>query len=595
MTIKKPLNLTRWEGAPVPADGTMVPLLPQLETSPSDFADLSARLRFCPKDGRIWLDDQRMVLLHLSALASLRHELVNSLGTAAARGLLTRMGYASGCKDAQLAKRIRVSDPVAAFLAGPQLHALEGIVSVETVRAEVDLESGHHYGEFIWHSSSEVDAHFAAFGMSAEPVCWMQIGYASGYTSVFMGQPILYREVECRGTGSHHCRIIGKPVQEWDDPNPDMIYLQPDGLASLVMRDGASSQALPVADDKAMPSGLVGASSGFSAVCQLLKKVAPTNATVLFLGETGVGKEMFARTLHSLSKRCDKPFIAINCAAIPENLVEAELFGVERGAFTGAVQSRPGRFERAHGGTIFLDEIGTLNLAAQGKLLRVLQEREIEPVGGTSSRCVDVRVVAATNVNLRQAVQRGEFREDLFYRLNVFPVHIPPLRERREDIPVLVRHFLGKYSLRHGQTVTGVTDRALDYLLDYDYPGNVRELENIIERAVILCPDDGAPLDVAHLFSPGGEVNTPFFGIGQDGFLTNSREPSSAPPPTTSGSAGGVIEQFLSSELPLDALENLIIQAAVERSGGNLAEAARMLGLTRAQLAYRHRKGANEA
>ena len=575
-------------------DGISVPLMGGPDGLNPEFADLSARLRFCPQDGRIWLGEQRMLLLHLSALASLRHELVTSLGIPAARGLLTRMGYASGCKDAQLAKKLR-GNSVEAFLAGPQLHALEGIVAVETIRAEVDLAAGHHYGEFLWHCSSEVDAHFAACGMSVEPVCWMQIGYATGYTSVFMGQPILYREVECRGAGSPHCRIVGKPVHEWDDPNSDMIYFQPDGLASLVERAATPSTNLTPpreADPPEGPAGLVGMSSGFTAAHQLLRKVAGTDATVLFLGETGVGKEMFARTLHASSKRCDKAFIAINCAAIPENLMESELFGVERGAFTGAVQSRPGKFERANGGTIFLDEIGTLNLAAQGKLLRVLQEREIEPVGGTATRRVDVRVVAATNVDLRKAVQKGEFREDLFFRLNVFPVRIPPLRERREDIPLLVRHFLAKYSSRYGQTVAGVSDRAMDRLMDYDYPGNVRELENIIERAVILCPDETTRIDVGHLFAQGGEVLSPFLGVGQDGQLTEGARPAATPQPVTSGLP--MIDQLLSSDLPLDTLENMIIKAAVERSDGNLSEAARKLGLTRAQLAYRYHKAKGE-
>jgi len=574
-------------------DGISVPLMAAVEAINPEFADLSARLRFCPKDGRIWLDEQRMLLLHLSALAGLRHELVTSLGIPAARGLLTRMGYASGCKDAQLAKRLR-GNTVQAFLAGPQLHALEGIVSVETIRAEVDLETGHHYGEFLWHCSSEVDAHFAAFGMSAEPVCWMQIGYATGYTSVFMGQPILYREVECRGAGSPHCRIVGKPVHEWDDPNSDMIYFQPDGLASLVEREQSPAEPLPAHSEPGF-IGLVGTSSGFAAAHQLLNKVARTEATVLFLGETGVGKEMFARTLHASSKRADKPFIAINCAAIPENLMESELFGVERGAFTGAVQSRPGKFERANGGTIFLDEIGTLNLAAQGKLLRVLQEREIEPVGGSAVRRVDVRVVAATNVDLRKAVQKGEFREDLFFRLNVFPIRIPPLRERREDIPLLVRHFLTKYCERYSQTVAGIGDRAMDRLLDYDYPGNVRELENIIERAVILCPDEGMALDVGHLFAQGGEVISPFLEVGHNGQLTESSRPQTPPPSSSAGSGVPVIDQLLSSDLPLDTLEAMIIEAAVERSDGNLSEAARKLGLTRAQLAYRYHKGKGES
>lgn len=567
-----------------------------------DLADLSARLRFCPGDGRIWLGDQRMLLIHLTALANLRRELVTSLGLAAARGLLTRMGYASGCQDAEFARRIRPNDEMGAFYVGPQMHGLEGMVHVEPVRLEVDIAAGRHYGEFIWRGSAEVDAHMAAFGVSAEPVCWMQIGYASGYTSVFMGQPILYREVECRGAGGKQCRIIGKPVHEWDDPTPDLLYLQPESVGALV-RGGQppSLSTLGTEVDRRQP-GLVGVSSGFQAAYHLLQKVARTNASVLFLGETGVGKEMFARSLHAMSDRAAGPFIAINCAAIPDNLIEAELFGVERGAFTGATQSRPGRFERAHGGTIFLDEIGTLNLPAQGKLLRVLQEREVERVGGVETRRVDVRVIAATNVNLRDAARRGDFREDLFFRLNVFPVRIPPLRERREDIPPLVRHFLLKYADRHQRPVPGVTDRAMDRLMDYDFPGNVRELENIIERAIILAPDGaggaagGGPIDIGHLFACGDEVDAPFFGVvNQAGALVDGRAPA-VPAPAVGDMAGlddpgRVVDAILSREMPLDDLENRIIETAVARAGGNLAEAARMLGLTRAQLAYRYRKG----
>src|SRR5690606_34247683 len=202
-------------------------------------------------------------------------------------------------------------------------------------------------------------------------------------------------------------------------------------------------------------SRLVGASAGFNIAFEMTRKVADTQATVLLLGESGVGKEMFARSVHRLSPRKDAPFVAVNCAAMPETLFEAELFGVEKGAYTGADASRPGKFENANNGTIFLDEIGTLSLASQAKLLRVLQEGEVEPVGSAQARPVDARVVAATNIDLRQAVANGTFREDLFFRLNVFPITIPPLRERRADIPLLMAHLLGVFTQRHGRDIPG--------------------------------------------------------------------------------------------------------------------------------------------
>jgi two-component system, NtrC family, response regulator HydG len=555
-----------------------------------DISDLSARLRFSPQDGRIWLDDQRMLLIHLSALSGLRRELIDQLGLDRARGLLTRMGYASGARDAVLARKVRSNDSLMnAFLVGPQLHALEGIVSVEPVRVEADVATGHYYGEFLWRDSSEVDAHVAAYGMSSDPVCWMQIGYACGYTSVFMGRPILYREVECRATSSRHCRIIGKPVEEWDNAEADLVYLQPETFANQFGHPDREATAItePNASALEIEMGLVGASSGFVSVCHLLKKVARTKATVLFLGETGVGKEMFARTLHRISERAAGPFIAVNCAAIPENLIEAELFGVERGAYTGAVQSRPGRFERAHGGTIFLDEIGTLNLTAQGKLLRALQESEIERVGGTATRKVDVRVVAATNVDLRAEMRKGNFREDLLFRLNIFPIRIPPLRERRDDVPLLMNHFLKKFTQRHGRRVIGFTERAVDHVLNYEFPGNIRELENIIERAVILAPEDGA-IDVAHLFASSDEVDAPFFGVSRDGTLTEGRAAAADAPGGQSGVAG-LLDELVAKGLPLETLEATLIDTAVRRAGGNLSQAARLLGMTRPQLAYRYR------
>jgi len=538
-------------------------------------ADLSARLRFNPADGQIWLDDQRMLLIHLSSMTALRKELVDSLGMDVARGLLTRMGYNSGVRDAQLARRVRANLSFdEAFLVGPQLHGLEGQVSVEPVKFEWNVETGHFFGEFIWRNSAEVECHVAACGLAAEPVCWSQIGYASGYTSAFMGRPVLFREVECRGAGHTRCRIIGQPVEAWGPDARDAAHIGP--------LSPAPRTATPVTVPHAK-SGTVGASSGYVSACHLVERVAPTMATVLFLGETGVGKEMFARMLHAASPRAAKPFVAVNCAAIPETLIESELFGVEKGAFTGAIVSRPGRFERANGGTLFLDEVGTLSLTAQGKLLRVLQEGEIERVGDTITRRVDVRVVSATNVPLREEVRAGRFRDDLYFRLNVFPIELPPLRERRDDIPLLINHFLRHFSERHGRKLTGFTERAVDRLMTYRFPGNIRELENMIERAVILAQED-APIDVGHLFSLADQIENPFYGVMQDGQLALG----GAKPGLCQTSQ--MVTDLLAGPLNLERFEQQLIDTAVERAAGNLTLAAKMLGLTRAQLAYRYRQ-----
>ncbi len=563
--------------------------------------DLAARIRFCPKAGRIWLDDSRMILLHAHSLGALRNELIETVGMRGARALLTRMGYASGAQDAELAIKVRgngACDFFDFFTVGPQLHMIEGIVTVEPVRIERDTKNGRFYGELLWHDSCEDEVHIASHGIGTEPACWMQIGYASGYTSVIMGRPILYREVECRATGHAACRIVGKPVADWTDADDDIRYLQPHAFANKADQrrivvgltpDRVASSEMPGAPPSSTAKQLVGASAGFNVVCHMIEKVAGTSATALLLGESGVGKEMFAQTLHRISPRAARPFVAVNCAAIPESLIESELFGVEKGAFTGAVTSRPGRFERADGGTLFLDEIGTLSLSAQGKLLRALQEGEIERVGDTRSRAVDVRLVAATNVNLRDEVAKGRFREDLFYRLNVFPIQIPPLRDRRADIPVLLNHFLHIFAGRHGKPVAGFTQRAITGLYAYNWPGNVRELENMVERGVILAPADGL-IDLCHLFTSGERVDPYVMEMGADGRLNDMS------PDGREGAVGDVIGRVLDSRTPLEELEERLLRAAVERAGGNLAEAARSLGLSRAQLAYRMKKfGDDEA
>jgi transcriptional regulator with PAS, ATPase and Fis domain len=324
---------------------------------------------------------------------------------------------------------------------------------------------------------------------------------------------------------------------------------------------------------------LIGASAAFLRTYDLLERAAGTQVTVLLLGETGVGKERFARTLHELSPRKNGPFVAVNCAAIPEELIESELFGVERGAFTGAHAPRAGKFERADGGTLFLDEVGELSLAAQAKLLRVLQEGEIERLGGEQVRKINVRLVAATNVDLQQAVESGRFRRDLFYRLNVYPIHIPPLRERISDIPLLVEAMIERFQSLHGKKIAGISDKAMLALKAYRWPGNVRELENMIERGVILAPNHGT-IEAEHLFAGNGSEEARAHILGTSGGLEEKSGETHA----------DLADALLERGVPLESFERLVLQRAVERARGNLSAAARLLGLTRPQLSYRLRK-----
>ena len=557
--------------------------------------DLTEQLRFSPGTGHIWLGEDRMVLMHTHAMRALREELITTIGMGAAKSLLMRIGYASGVRDAELAVKVRGERTFGEFfLVGPQLHALEGVGKVEPVSVQFNPKSGHFYGEFIWHDSWEDEVHIDSYGITAEAACWTQLGYASGYTSTFVGRPIIYREVECRATGHTACRIVGKPLSEWGtEADDDLLYLKPNEFVRSkrstaaepdTLSDGVTAEGRPplISSSKR----LVGASAGFNLVCHMLEKVAPTNASVLLLGESGVGKEVFARTLQRMSSRPKAPFIAVNCAAVPEQLIEAELFGVVKGAYTGAKEVRPGRFERANGGTIFLDEIGTLSLPAQGKLLRVLQEREVERVGDTKTRPVDVRVVAATNEDLRKRVEAKEFRQDLFYRLNVFPIVIPPLRERRADIPLLMEHFLRLFNDRHGKSQTGFTQKAIGALFSYSWPGNVRELENMIERGVILTPPAEA-IDLCHLFTSGETLDGELLSMAADGSLERCRKSGSSAVFHGALDLDGLLNNLIDAGVGLDAVEGLLLEKAISKAEGNVSEGARILGLTRPQYAYR--------
>ncbi|CAM5498776.1 sigma 54-interacting transcriptional regulator [Thauera mechernichensis] len=543
--------------------------------------DLRGLLKFAPEEGLIWLGEHRMLLLHAGALSELRKELIASVGQEQARRILTRMGFASGMRDAELSRRTRGSaDPAEAFVMGPQLHMLEGCARVEPVRLEINQPGCTFYGEFIWHHSWEAEAHVQAFGEVENPVCWMMIGYASGYTSAFMGRFILFREVECAATGVEHCRIVGKPVEEWPDADQLRPYFEADSIVGrlLELREEIEAMRRTIACPRKTPD-LIGNSAGFLHAYDLVARAAVTNVSVLLLGETGVGKERFARTLHELSPRKDAAFVAVNCAALPDELIESELFGVERGAFTGAHASRAGKFERADGGTLFLDEVGELPLSAQAKLLRVLQEGEIERLGDERTRKVNVRLVAATNVDLLRAVNAGTFRRDLFYRLNVYPVTIPPLRERVGDIPTLVEAMMRRFETLHGKRLSGISDKAMHALKNHSWPGNVRELENVIERGVILAPLNGL-VEVEHLFIGAAPESGLQQQLNASGSLDTMQQTNSIDLP----------DAVLDSGIELDAFEQALLNRAVERAGGNLSAAARLLGMTRPQLNYRLKK-----
>lgn len=556
-----------------------------------DIKHLVEKLHFNPEEGKIWLAEQRTVLMGLGALSSFRKEIITTLGMERAKGFFMRLGYYSGMRDAELAKKLNPdADPDQAFLTGPQLHCLRGMVKVIPLVLEYDPSQKHFYAEFEWIDSFEVEICRMALGQLEEPACWMLLGYACAYSSYFTGLDIQFREVECRGQGDQHCRIIGKVASEWPDheefshlfreaPLIDELYELQSRIADLEQSLGYPEN-LPKAIGEAPP---------FTSALEMIDRGANAEVTMLLIGETGTGKEVLARRVHSMSSRKDGPFVAVNCAAIPPELIESELFGVEKGAFTGATQSRKGRFERAHAGTIFLDEVVELSPRAQAALLRVIQEGELERVGDDQTRKVDVRIVAATNEDLANAVKAGRFRADLFYRINAYMVVIPPLRERQNDIALLAEHFRKRYEKQYRKVTLGFTDRALAALHDHNWPGNIRELENTVERGIILT-DDSSSITEHNLFSMSWNqsphehdkvrrINT---SSGQLENLSSERV-----------FIDSLSEQILAHQISIETLEKSLIERAMNRSEGNIAAAARLLGLSRPALAYRIKRSQN--
>lgn len=351
-------------------------------------------------------------------------------------------------------------------------------------------------------------------------------------------------------------------------------------------------------------SGIIGQSTTLAEVFKVLGKVAPTDSTVLVTGESGTGKELLVRALHANSQRAEKPFVPINCGAIPKDLLESELFGHEKGAFTHAIRSRPGRFEMGDGGTVFLDEIGEMDLSLQVKILRVLQEKEIERVGGTGSKKVDVRIVAATNRDLEAEVAAGRFREDLYYRLNVIPLHLPPLRERGGDVLLLARHFLNHFCAKKGRPPLGLSPDARRVLVAYAWPGNVRELENFMERLSILVDGDTVfPDDLPRkILDQVGDIAALPEPVEEAAPSTSPAVPAvsrdvrtGAPTPAGTGAfvwpdLAVLSDQGLNLKDFLDAVEGRLIDEALGSAQGVKNQAAELLGIKRTTLIEKLKK-----
>jgi len=472
---------------------------------------LAELLDFRPDQGIIRLHEQRVVILSAAAMGMLRKELVDTLGLATARRLLLRFGFADGYHDAvNLRARANWRSPDEGLRAGAMLHTLEGIVRVEVRRVEHDAATGRFEQDVRWHDSYEAEQHLHHYGRSADPVCWSLVGYWSGFASACLGTEIYFRETACLGQGRRRCAAIGRDARGW---GADLEAVRADFQAASLgqeverLRTAVAARLkeldrrerllerrereLNLLRDRvnrhAEARHFVAGSDAMQEVLELAARVAPLDTTVLVHGESGTGKEYIVRLIHDQSPRAAAPFVSINCAALTETLLESELFGHVRGAFTGAVRDKAGLFEVAGNGTIFLDEVGEIAPTVQAKLLRALQEREIRRVGGERTIKVHARVVAATNRDLRAAVEAGTFREDLFFRLGAFIITVPPLRDRREDIPPLVHAFLVRAAARTKKDVRAVAADAMSALMRYGWPGNVRELEHAIERAVILA------------------------------------------------------------------------------------------------------------
>ncbi len=466
----------------------------------ADDLDHKELLELDPHAGLIRFAGQRALLLDAVAMGLLRKYLVENFGLTAARTVLTQFGFAHGWRMAEAMRAEFTWDSDDEWRrAGTRIHTLEGLFRVASGSMDLLSETGSMLA-----ASYEAEQHLLHFGRADAPACWMICGLTSGYTSRSSGKEIYVLEERCMAKGDAACRLVGRTREQWGDERADELgFYEAKRLEACLEvsleRVTATLKAaekklrahrralVRVAPDVAAPLGIIAESATMRQVVDLAVRVAKVDSTLLITGESGSGKERIARLVHDESARAAGPFIAVNCGAITETLLESELFGHARGSFTGATQDRAGLFEAANGGTLLLDEVAELPPPLQVKLLRVLQEREVRRVGENRSRHVDVRVLAATNRVLGAAGAGGALRQDLYYRLKVVELHVPPLRDRRDDVLPLARVLLADAALRMKRKLAGFAPAAADQLLRHEWPGNVRELENAMERAAALA------------------------------------------------------------------------------------------------------------
>lgn len=513
-----------------------------------------------PKHGFPLFGTTRLVIMGMVPMARLHKDMVHRMGEDGAAKMCLRYGYEAGLGIAtNLAGLYQWDDDLEWLKAGSIMRHVAGLASEELTRLEFDKAGRHLLIKGQWLLSMEAEVWRQEYGESTRPICNILAGMASGYASAVWGSEVLVRETSCAAQGHDYCTFEARPVEEWGlEPQTVRNYLSLDTVEEEVLRlkralDKAQAQAQRQSAEIQLlrlrqaynpgEDGVIFRSEIMARVLELGRKVAPSATTVLIHGETGSGKEVLARYLHQHSGRNDHPFLAINCAALPPNLLESELFGHVKGAFTGADRNKKGLFVEAGQGTLFLDEVGELPLELQAKLLRALQEREVRPVGGSKDQSVKARIIAASNRELKEMVSRGEFREDLYFRLAVIPMEIPPLRQRRQDILPLARHFLARY----GPGNVGFAPEAVRFLQSHSWPGNVRELENAIEYAVVLAANER--ITPAHL---------------PQSVLAGPDDPMAA----------------LAADLPSqEELVRRYTELVLKHTTGNKAEAARVLGI----------------